>query len=67
MERAGRFESFLLGTSVYHSSRASGYQQVLLILHEYYWLIPFAVLAIAIVIGRMVHAQMERIAARRLA
>jgi hypothetical protein len=64
--RNGRFESFLLGTTAFHSGRVSDYQRALVVLLEHYWLIPPAVLMAALVIGGSMRAGTDRIAARRL-
>jgi len=65
--RNGRFESFLLGVTAYHSGRSDRYQQVFVLVLEHYWLIPGVVLIVAGMIGGAVYASTERIAARRLA
>jgi hypothetical protein len=65
--RNGRFESFLLGVTAYHSGRSDRYQRAFVLVLEHYWLIPGVVLIIAGMIGGTVYASTERIAARRLA
>jgi cellulose synthase (UDP-forming)/cellulose synthase operon protein B len=65
--RNGRFESFLLGVTAYHSGRSDRYQRAFVLVLEHYWLIPGVVLIVAGMIGGTVYASTERIAARRLA
>ena len=65
--RNGRFESFVLGVTAYHSGRTDRYDRAFVLVREHYWLIPAVVLVLACVIGRTVYGGTERIAARRLA
>ena len=64
--RDGRFESFLLGPTAYHSGPVDSPQRAQVLLVENFWLIPPAVMVLALAIGRVAHGSMERIAARRL-
>ena len=64
--RNGRFESFLLGITAYHSGLVTDYQRALVVLLEHYWLIPPVVLMAALVIGGSMRVSADRIAARRL-
>jgi cellulose synthase (UDP-forming) len=64
--RDGRFESFLVGTAAYHSGSVDPVQRTRVMLVEHFWLISPAVMVVALVIGRVLHGGMERVAARRL-
>ena len=66
VSRNGRFESFLVGPAAYHSGDVDPAQRALVFLVEHFWLIPPAVCVLALVIGRVVHGGVERVAARRL-
>ena len=65
--RNGRFESFLLGVTAYHSGRSDRFQRAFVLVLEHYWLIPAAVFIVAGSIGVSLYGSTERIAARRLA
>ena len=65
--RNGRFESFLLGISAYHSGRSDRFQRAFVLVLEHYWLIPPVVFIIAGLIGATLYANTERLAVRRLA
>jgi cellulose synthase (UDP-forming) len=65
--RNGRFESFLLGVSAYHSGRSDRFQRAFVLVLEHYWLIPPVVFIVAGLIGGTLYANTERLAARRLA
>jgi cellulose synthase (UDP-forming)/cellulose synthase operon protein B len=65
--RNGRFESFLLGVTAYHSGRSDRFQRAFVLVLEHYWLIPAAVFIVAGLIGVSLYGSTERIAARRLA
>jgi cellulose synthase (UDP-forming) len=67
VSQAGRFESFLVGTSAYHSGDLNRYQYATVLLFENYFLIPLLVLLLAGMIVAWVRWTTERIAARRLA
>ncbi|HEY2468670.1 MAG TPA: UDP-forming cellulose synthase catalytic subunit [Terracidiphilus sp.] len=67
VSREGRFESFLVGTQAYHAGELDRYQYATVLLIEDYWLIPFLVIAFALIIVAWVRWSTERIAAERLA
>jgi len=63
----GRFQSFLVGNFAYHSGQLDPVQQTRVFLFENYFLIPFFVALLALMIAAWMHQSTERIAARRLA
>ncbi len=63
----GRFQSFLVGTFAYHSGHLDPVQQTRIFLFENYFLIPFFVSLLALMVAAWLHQSTERIAARRLA
>lgn len=63
----GRFESFLVGTSAYHTGEFNRYQLATVFLFEHYRLIPLIVLLLSLVIAAWVRLSSERVAERRLA
>lgn len=62
-----RFESFLVGTSAYHTGEFNRYQLATGFLFEHYRLIPLIVLLLSVVIAAWVRLSSERVAERRLA
>jgi cellulose synthase (UDP-forming) len=62
----GRFESFLVGPLAYHAGELDRYQYTIVLLIEYYWLIPLIVLLLAVIIVAWVRGTTERVAAQRL-
>lgn len=67
VSRDGRFESFLVGTQAFHAGELDGYQYATVLLIEDYWLIPFLVIAFALIVVAWVRWITERVAAERLA
>lgn len=67
ISRNGRFASFLVGTSAYHSGEVNRYQYAAVLLIEDYWLIPLILLLLALMIVAWVRWSTERVAAERLA
>jgi cellulose synthase (UDP-forming) len=67
ISRDGRFESFLVGTQAYHAGELDRYQYATVLLIEDYWLIPFLVIAFALIVVAWVRWITERVAAERLA
>jgi len=65
--RESRFQSFLVGSSTYHSGHLDFYQQAEIFAFENYRMIPFGVVLMAFVIGGWLHRRIEGVAARRLA
>jgi len=63
----GRFQSFLVGKFAYHSGHLDPVEQTKLFLFENYFLIPFFVSLLALLIAAWLRQSTERIAARRLA
>jgi cellulose synthase (UDP-forming) len=63
----GRFDSFLVGTKAYHAGELSRYEYSTVLLIENYWLVPFIVFLLAILIVVWVRWCTERVAERRLA
>ena len=63
----GRFQSFLVGISAYHSGHLDEYQRVRVFLIEYYLLIPAIVVVLAFLIAGWLYTSTERVASRRLA
>jgi cellulose synthase (UDP-forming) len=63
----GRFESYLVGTLAYHAGELDRHQYATVLLIEHYWLIPLAVVVLALVIAAWVRRSAERIAEGRLA
>lgn len=63
----GRFTSYLVGTEAYHAGELDRYQYATVLLIEDYWLIPFLVIAFALIVVAWVRWITERIAAERLA
>jgi cellulose synthase (UDP-forming) len=61
-----RFQSFLVGTFAYHSGHLDPVQQSRIFLFENYFLIPFFVALLALLVAVWVRQSTERIAARRL-
>ena len=67
VSRDGRFESFLVGSQAYHAGELDRYQYTTILLIEDYWLIPFLVIAFALIVVAWVRWSTERVAAERLA
>lgn len=67
VSRDRRFESFLVGAQAYHAGELDRYQYATVLLIEDYWLIPFLVIAFALIVVAWVRWSTERVAAERLA
>jgi cellulose synthase (UDP-forming) len=67
VSQAGRFQSFLVGTSAYRTGDLGPVDQTAVFLFESYWLIPIFVVFLAFLISAWLHGATERVAAQRLA
>ena len=63
----GRFQSFLVGTSAYHSGNPSTIQEAEVFLFDHYLFIPAFVVVLAFLVAAWLFIGTERVAARRLA